>query len=43
MGLIRGVTEDLRKRWVYLWGEDRHGGLIGGEIRYDIYVVSLQY
>ena len=25
-GVIRGVTEVLRKRWVYLRGEDIHGG-----------------
>ena len=40
-GVIRGVTEVLRKRWVYLRGEDIHGGLKGGEIHYNICLVTL--
>ena len=34
-GLIRGVTQMVRKRWAYLRGDyTRGGGLIRGEIRY---------
>ena len=37
-GLIRGVTQVLRKRWAYLRGSvlGGGGGLIGGEIRYAL-------